>query len=117
MQKKTKISDIFAYFQGYYRYHIYYSHSLVSRILIRTHILEQIQWRIAVMDTECFENGSCKLCGCDTTALQMADKACDKPCYPKMMNKKEWNKFKFQQRIFKNYSISPDKVLKENKNL
>jgi hypothetical protein len=46
------------------------------------------------MDKECYENGSCKMCGCNTTALQMADKACPKPCYPKMMGKKEWEKFK-----------------------
>jgi hypothetical protein len=24
----------------------------------------------------------------------MADKACDKPCYPPMMNKEEWAMFK-----------------------
>ena len=117
MLKKTKISDIFAYFQGYYRYHIYYSYPILRRMLIRQHILEQIQWRIAVMDQECFENGSCKICGCDTTALQMANKACGKPCYPKMMNKSDWAEFKVRQMYLKQYPITPDKVLKENKGL
>jgi hypothetical protein len=46
------------------------------------------------MDKECYENGSCKMCGCNTTALQMANKACPKPCYPKMISKKEWKEFK-----------------------
>jgi len=60
---------------------------------MRTHIVEQIQWRIAKMDVDCYTEGSCKLCGCETPALQMANKACDKPCYPEMMTKKEWQKY------------------------
>lgn len=28
--------------------------------------------------------------GCTTTALQMANKACDKPCYPRMLTRSEW---------------------------
>lgn len=92
MKQKKKFSDIFAYFQGYYRYTLYYSKNF--KWLIRKHIFEQIVWRISVMDIECYEKGSCKICGCDTTALQMADKQCGKPCYPNMMNKKEWLKFK-----------------------
>ena len=94
MKNKRKLSDIFAYLQGYWRYNLYYSKYF--KFLIRNHILEQIQWRISVMDIECFESGSCKKCGCDTTALQMADKQCGKPCYPKMMNKKEWREFKIK---------------------
>lgn len=92
MKSKRKINDIFAYLIGYYRYHLYYSKNF--KWLIRKHIYEQIVWRISVMDIECFENGTCKKCGCDTTALQMANKACGKPCYPKMMNKKVWLSFK-----------------------
>ncbi len=46
------------------------------------------------MDEECYEMGSCKICGCETTALQMCSKSCNKPCYPPMMNKKQWKKFK-----------------------
>jgi len=58
---------------------------------MRKHIREQIEFRIYIMDHECYEQGSCKLCGCPTTKLQMANKACDKPCYPEMYSKKEWN--------------------------
>ena len=46
------------------------------------------------MDKKCYNDGTCKLCGCITTALQMCNKPCDKPCYPVMMNKRLWNNFK-----------------------
>lgn len=46
------------------------------------------------MDQQCYNQGSCTLCGCHTTALQCANKACDKPCYPMMMNKNLWNRFR-----------------------
>lgn len=46
------------------------------------------------MDRECLFNGQCKLCGCDTPALQFAFKACDGKCYPKLMNLFKWGRFK-----------------------
>lgn len=88
---KISFTNIMAYIQGNIRYKLYYSR---FRFLIRLHIREQIDLRIRFMDKECYENGSCKLCGCSTTALQMADKQCDKPCYPPMMNKEDWIGFK-----------------------
>lgn len=81
--KRYNIVNIYSYFIGNYRYKLYYSK---YKFLIRKHILEQIEYRINSMDQECYNNGQCKICGCKTTALQMANKACDKPCYPKMMN-------------------------------
>lgn len=42
------------------------------------------------MDKVCYKQGSCTMCGCRTTALQMANKACDKPCYPKMVDSYKW---------------------------
>lgn len=86
-----KISNIFAFIQGYFRYYLFYSR---LKFLIPIYIYEQIKWRISVMDKDCYVKGSCKICGCDTTALQMADRQCGKPCYPKMMNKKVWKVFK-----------------------
>lgn len=82
-----KIKDMYYYVQGNIRYYLFYS---TFAELIREHIREQIIARVASMDKKCFNNGQCKLCGCSTTALQMCDKACNKPCYPSMMNKKEW---------------------------
>lgn len=90
MKSKVNLKNIIAYLQGNLRYFLYYSR---FKFLIRKHIREQIDFRIKYMDKECYENGSCKMCGCVTTALQMADKQCDKPCYPKMMDKIIWERF------------------------
>jgi len=87
-----KPKDILAYFQGKIRYRVFYSQYFTW--LIRRHILEQIEMRISSMDRSCYTSGACMLCGCTTTALQMADKPCDKPCYPPMMNRKQWEFFK-----------------------
>lgn len=86
-ESKHPIRDMMAYIQGNVRYKLYYSK---WQCLIRKHIKEQIDFRIKVMDRECYNNGSCKICGCETTALQMANKPCDKPCYPRMYSKKVW---------------------------
>jgi hypothetical protein len=89
---RCKVSNWWAFIQGKFRYKIYYSEFF--KWLMRDFIREQIAWRISVMDRECYTKGSCKICGCDTTALQMADKPCPKPCYPEMMSKKAWERIK-----------------------
>ena len=86
-QSKHPIRDVISYIQGTIRYKLFYSN---FKGLIRKHIREQIEFRIMVMDKECYNNGSCTICGCTTTALQMANKPCDKPCYPKMYCKRAW---------------------------
>lgn len=91
MKSKLNLKNIIAYVQGWIRFYLYYHPRL--KFLIRKHIREQIDFRIKYMDKECYENGSCKLCGCATTALQMANKSCDKPCYPPILNKKDWYNF------------------------
>lgn len=92
MKAKLNFINIFAYITGKYRYFIFYR-PLLRKYLMRSHIEEQIIWRISIMDEECYNNGSCKICGCETVALQMANKACDKPCYPEMKSAEEWIKF------------------------
>lgn len=87
------LENVYAYFQGKIRYKLYYSKRL--NWLIPLHVFEQISYRIFVMDKECYSLGSCKMCGCETVALQMADKPCDKPCYPEMMNKADWGTYKY----------------------
>lgn len=84
--------DVWYYTQGNIRYKVYYSK--LKNILIRGYIREQIDYRIKVMDQECYTMGVCKMCGCTTTALQMCNKKCDGNCYPPMMNKRKWKKFK-----------------------
>lgn len=85
--------SIWHYIVGNYRYRLYYSDHPIIRVLMRRFIKHQIDIRIINMSSECFENGECKMCGCQTTHLQMANKACDKPCYPKMMKKSLWKIF------------------------
>lgn len=89
-KKEITIKNIFYYIQGNIRYILYYSK---FKFLISKHIREQIDFRIKVMDKQCYKQGSCKMCGCSTTALQMSNKICNKPCYPPMMDKKQWKWF------------------------
>lgn len=97
--KKYTFRNIKAYLQGKIRYKLYYSR---FKFLIPKHIREQIDVRINSMDPVCYEQGQCKLCGCQTTALQMANKACDKPCYPRMIGKNTWNTIKMYKEIYDN---------------
>lgn len=101
-----KIKD---YFQGYTRYRLYYSK---LRFLLRIHIVEQFEFRISIMDDQCLFSGSCKICGCDTTALQMADRSCDEPCYPVMMNSKDWDSFKYRGLIKEGWQV--ERVYEKN---
>ena len=103
MRSKIKISDIFAYIIGNYRMYFYYGgwwskrFSLIAWLrkrVLRTYIKEQIAWRLSVMNRECYSSGSCVKCGCDTPALQMANKACEGGCYFEMYDKKKWEAFK-----------------------
>lgn len=96
MKEKITWNNIRAYIQGWSRYYLYYSKALYGidlSWLIRRHIHQQIDIRINSMDRKCYIEGSCKECGCATTALQMTNKSCKGNCYPKMMNKKDWKKF------------------------
>jgi len=86
MKAKINIKNIYYYLQGNLRYWLYYNHpGFLSK-----HIFDQIWTRINSMDKECYKAGQCKMCGCQTTALQMSNKACDKPCYPRMLDENEW---------------------------
>lgn len=88
---KYSISDIIDYFRSQVRYYMYYH----KKHWLKPHILEQISFRInLMMDKECYNRGSCKICGCKTTYLQMANKSCEGECYPHIMTKSEWEKFK-----------------------
>lgn len=86
------INKVLAYIVGNLRYKLFYNKQLST--LMRNHIKEQIMSRIISMDSECYDKGQCKMCGCSTTALQMANKPCDQPCYPRMMSRREWRKLK-----------------------
>lgn len=82
--------NIVAFIQGYYRWFVY---NRFFPNFIRGHIVEQYLVRMRSVDEECIKRGECKMCGCKTPQLFWANKSCDKPCYPPMMNKKTWNTF------------------------
>jgi hypothetical protein len=97
MKAKITWSNVKAYFQGKIR-EKFVNHKYLYW-LIPHHIFEQIQYRIFIMRKECYRTGSCILCGCDTPALQMADKACSGKCYPEMMDETSWFLYKQQKSI------------------
>lgn len=99
------MNKIFDYLQGNIRYKLYYSKYF--NFLIPKHIKEQYRYRLNSMDKKCLNDGSCKECGCKTTHLQFASKACDGNCYPAMENRHNWE-------ITKRFTIVYDK---ENKTL
>lgn len=92
MKAPINIKNIISYITGNLRYSLFNSRSMSK--LLPVHIREQIEMRIEEMDQDCYNQGSCIICGCQTPHLQMANKACDKPCYPTMMNKRDWKTFK-----------------------
>lgn len=92
MKSKVTLRNVISYIQGNIRYKLFYSKHW--RWLLCNHIEEQIEARIVSMNPQCYEQGSCVICGCTTTALQMANKACDKPCYPTMMSSLNWQLMK-----------------------
>lgn len=94
--------DMWHYLLGNYRYKLFYNRNYYTtkHPLMRRHIWEQIQFRIKVMARGCYLAGSCEICGCHTTQLQMADKPCEKPCYPSMLNKKNWESWKVKGVIY-----------------
>lgn len=72
------------------------------------HIYEQIIWRrvqVALLSPECWRAGYCKVCGCDILGKTMEDRACSAeeigkaPCYPAMMTRKQWTKYKIDNDI------------------
>ena len=89
--------NVKAYIQGNLRMFFYYNPIL--RFLLPLHIYEQINYRLFVMDKECYTNGACLKCGCATPALQMADKKCLGDCYPEMMDASKWTNHKKYNKI------------------
>lgn len=79
------------YILGNLRYKLFYSKYF--KFLISKKLKLQYEFRLAVMNEECYQAGSCVKCGCTTTALQMASFNCDGDCYPPFMSKKNWRTF------------------------
>lgn len=107
---KYSISEIVDWFRAYFRFYCYYHKNFT--FLLRPYIREQIDFRIDVMmDKDCYNLGYCKVCGCETPALQMADKPCEGNCYPKIVNRQDWEFFKWGGCIFDEHFIWKNKRL------
>src|SRR6478609_10766631 len=98
---KINLTNIRKFIQGWYRFIVYKLSekkylSKVSEELpfIANDKVEQFKYRLTVMNKECLKSGSCIICGCYTPQLQMTDASCEGNCYPPMMNKQEWEKYK-----------------------
>lgn len=92
--------NIKKFITGWYRWCLYklqrtrYIKAFEDYNFLPTHQQEQFQFRIMTMDQECLESGACKICGCKTPQLQLADEPCDGNCYPEMMSKEDWKTYK-----------------------
>ena len=90
---KLTRANVKGYFQGLSRMHD--SHHSNGKKAI-DHIEQQFYYRITKMDSQCIQNGMCP-CQCEVPAKQWEDRACEKNCYPPMMNATEWHKFCFDK--------------------
>ena len=99
---KVSPEDAWYYIQGSTRFIAYKKFKWV----LRKHIIEQVEWRRDVAANPCYLNGTCLCCGCDTPAVFFSAKSCsveklsychtngEKNCYPRLMSRKQWKKFK-----------------------
>jgi hypothetical protein len=86
---KLDIRHIWAVIQSFFR----------SLVPARKHVREQIIWRrgeIAMKSPKCWKQGHCIQCGCFIVEKTTADMGCENEpfCYPEMMSRREWIKYK-----------------------
>lgn len=99
---KAKITwrNIKAVFQAYWR-----RTKRLAGFDIGEHIWEQIVWRrtqVIKKSPQCWEEGACYMCGCEILGKTMEDRGCSdsmSPCYPGMMSKENWKKYKINNQI------------------
>jgi len=88
------LKNIKAYIQGKSR--LFIKKYGADFIKLEEHIQEQIIWREERALPECIEKGQCISCGCDMPDMLYSDKSCERKCYPEMMDKETWEKFKLE---------------------
>lgn len=96
--KKLTLSNIVNFIAASYR-----------NILQKDWQKEQVEWReerIKVNSPECVNAQQCQNCYCDfEDGLLYENKACEKGCYPRWMNKMEWDYFNTLSKEQKNLFI------------
>ena len=86
---KLDLRHIWAVIQSWFR----------SLFPVGKHIREQIIWRrtqVIEKSPTCWIAGNCVQCGCFMIEKTTADMGCENEpfCYPEMMDKKKWEKYK-----------------------
>ena len=66
---------------------------------LEPHIEEQLIWRMSKCQEDCVILGKCIKCGCPTEKKLLATESCNPNRHVKMMNKKDWEKFKIDNGI------------------
>lgn len=85
---------------------------------LSTHVKEQVIMREALAKPACVIKKECD-CGCAIPDLFYADKTCEDACYPVLLNRDEWNKFKLyikENDIELKYGVNIKKIMTEFKN-
>lgn len=105
MKAKITPRNIYAVLQAFFRK----KRRSIAGFELPDHMYEQIIWRrtqVMKKSPTCWESGKCIVCGCDILGKTIEDRACsiidDKesllsgkfPCYPAMLNKENWEKYK-----------------------
>lgn len=105
MKARITPRNIYAVIQAFFRR----KRRSITGFELPDYMYEQIIWRrTQVMEKSpaCWESGKCIVCGCDILGKTVEDRACsiseDKdslragkfPCYPAMMNKVNWERYK-----------------------
>ena len=93
---KLDFFHIRKFLEGYFKFYYYKYFAMRGK---PTHIKEQVLYRMT-LSKKCFENGACLICGCPTTeAFYIVKASCEGNCYPEMMTKLQWKKFKLEHGI------------------
>jgi len=96
--KKINLSNILNYAEAEVRYW-----KSTSKFLGNPpHIDEQSIWRLSQIkehSPECMQHTYCVFCGCDVKEKSFETKGCEEGCYPELMDKETWEKFKQKHNI------------------
>lgn len=102
MKAKITPRNIYAVIQAYFRK----ARRSIGGFDLPDYMYEQIIWRrtqVIEKSPECWKSGHCVVCGCEILGKTMEDRACSiseledynvPPCYPEMMSKENWEKYK-----------------------
>ena len=91
--KDITMKNVWAYIQGTGRKKLMEDYPDIYQS--PRHIQEQIVWREVIANKQCFTSGQCiSKCKCKMPDKLYSDKACDDGCYPEMMDRDQWFRFK-----------------------